>query len=48
MIVFTREPSYLACYDDIIIKGNLLKFDAIDVICLIPIVCSVYDLNRMQ
>ena len=26
----------------------LLKFDAIDVTCLIPIVCSVYDLNMLQ
>ena len=26
----------------------MLKFDAIDVVRLIPIVCSVYDLNRVQ
>ena len=29
-------------------RVTLFKHDAIDVICLISIVCSVYDLNRMQ
>ena len=29
-------------------RVTLLKFDAIGVVCLIPILCSVYDLNRVQ
>ena len=48
MIVLHVNPDTLHVMMRLLSRVTLLKFDAIDVICLIPIACSVHDMNRMQ